>query len=263
MNNPKKILPIANGLALILTIAVNYMSNAGLLNGNSMKTISDKYFNYFTPAGFAFSIWGIIYLGLLGFVIYTGLNRKEKPSKSEILSKTGWWFVVSCLANASWVVAWLNDYIGLSVIIMVVLLFSLVKIVINTRMELDGHPFKDYLFVYWPFAIYTGWVTVALIANISAYLTKINWPGWGISDVSWAIVMIVVAGLVNIIMVYSRNLREFAVVGIWALFAISVSNKSNPAGENIVYACYAVMLVVLLFIIQNGLKNKSRSISNM
>ena len=263
MNNLKKILPIANGLALIFTIAVNYISNAGLLNGNSMKTISDKYFNYFTPAGFAFSIWGIIYLGLLSFVIYTGFNTKDKPSKSEILSKIGWWFVVSCLANASWVVAWLSDYIGLSVIIMVVLLFSLIKIVVNTRMELDGHPFKAYLLVYWPFAIYTGWITVALIANASAYLTKLNWQGWGISDVSWAIVMIVVAGLVNIFMVYFRNLREFAAVGIWALFAISVSNKSNPAGENIVYACYVVMFVVLLSIIQNGLKNKSRSISNM
>lgn len=263
MNNPKKNLPIANGLALILTIAVNYLSNAGLLNGNGMKTISDKYFNYFTPAGFAFSIWGIIYLGLLGFVIYTGFNRKDKPSKSEILSKIGWWFVVSCLANASWVVAWLNDYSGLSVIIMVILLFSLVKIIINTRMELDGHPFKDYLFIYWPFAIYSGWITVALIANISAYLTKINWQGWGISSATWAIIMIALAGLVNILMVYSRNLREFAVVGIWALFAISVSNKANPTGENVVYACYAVMLVVALFIILNGLKNKKRSISNM
>lgn len=130
-------------------------------------------------------------------------------------------------------------------------------------MELDAHPLKDYLFIYWPFALYSGWITVAFIANISAYLTKIGWDGWGISDVNWAIIMICVAGIVNIIMVYTRNLREFAVVGIWALFAISVSNKANATGENIVYACYAVIVLVALFIIGNGLKNGKRSTDSM
>jgi len=210
MNNAKKNLFVANGFALVLMVAVNYLSNAGLLNGNSMKTISDRYFNYFTPAGYAFSIWGLIYLGLLGFVFYTGLNGKKDPKRSFVLLKIGWWFVLFALANSCWVVAWLYDCIGLSVLVMGVLLFCLVKIIINTRMELDAHPLKDYVFIYWPFALYTGWITVALIANISAYLTEIGWKGWGISDVSWAIIMVCVAGIVNIIMVYTRNLREFA-----------------------------------------------------
>lgn len=263
MNNQKKILPFANGLALVLTIALNYLSNAGLLNGNTMKTVSDRYFNYFTPAGYAFSIWGIIYLGLLGFIFYTGINGRKDPHRAAILSKIGWWFVLSCLANALWVVAWLSDYTGLSVFIMAVLLFSLIKIVINTRMELDAHPLKDYLFIFWPFALYSGWVTVAWIANISAYLKKTGWEGWGISDVNWAIIMVVVAGLVNIVMVYTRNLREFAAVGIWALFAISVSNSSDQDGKKIVYACYAVMIIIAAFIVYNGSKSRKRSIDSM
>jgi hypothetical protein len=263
MNNAKKILPFANGFSLILTIAVNYLSNAGLLNGNSMKTVSDRYFNYFTPAGYAFSIWGLIYLGLLGFVIYTGINGKKNPDKSGVLTKIGLWFVLSCLANSLWVVAWLYDYTSISVMIMGVLLFSLLKIVVNTRMELDAHPLKEYLFIYWPFALYTGWITVAFIANISAYLTKIGWQGWGISNAGWAIIMICAAGLVNIMMVYTRNLREFAVVGIWALMAISVSNNTNPSGKNIVYTCYAVSIIILAFVIHSGLKNRKHSIHSM
>lgn len=263
MNNAKKVLPIANGFALIVTIAVNYLSNSGLLNGNTIKTISNKYFNYFTPAGYAFSIWGIIYLGLLGFVIYTGFNSKKDQDKSNLLSKIGWWFVLSCLANSAWVVVWLFDYTGLSVLIMGVLLFSLIKIVVNTRMELDAHPLKEYAFVYWPFALYSGWVTVAWIANISAFLIKTGWQGWGISDVNWAIIMIIIAGSVNIFMVYTRNLREFASVGIWALIAISVSNNRNDGGQNIVYASYAVSIVILCFIIFNGLKSNKRSIESM
>jgi len=263
MFSAKKILPFANGLALIFTILVNYLSNAGLLNGNTMKTVSDRYFNYFTPAGYAFSIWAIIYLGLLGFVFYPGVNGRKDLVRSDVVSRISWWFVLSCLSNCFWVVAWLYDYTGMSVLIMGILLFCLLKIVVNTRMELDAHPLKDYIFIYWPFAVYSGWITVAFIANISAYLTKIGWQGWGISDVNWAIAMICIAGLVNVVMVYTRNLREFAAVGIWALLAISVSNNTNPTGKGIVYACYAVSFIILAVVIYSGLKNRKHSIQSM
>lgn len=263
MDSAKKILPFANGLVLIVMALVNYLSNAGLLNGNSMKTVSDRYFNHFTPAGYAFSIWGVIYLGLAGFVFYTGINARKDAVKSAVLSAISWWFVLSCLANSLWVVVWLYDYTGSSVVIMGILLFSLLKIVVNTSMELDAHPLKAYLFIYWPFALYSGWITMAFIANISAYLTKTGWQGWGVSNVTWAIIMTGLAGLVNVMMVYMRNLREFAVVGVWALIAIAVSNNMNPTGENIVYACYAVSTIIFAFVIRSGLKNKKHSFDRM
>ena len=259
----KKILALANPLALVLTVSVNYFCNAGLLNGNTMKTISDRYYNHFTPAGYAFSIWGLIYLGLFGFVVYTGIQIKKDSTKAAIVSSIGWWFVVSCLANALWVIAWLSDYTGLSVVIMMCLLYSLVKIIVNTRMELDAHPLKEYLFIYWPFALYSGWVSVALIANVSAYFTKVNWTGLGISNANWAILMIFTAGLLNIIMIYTRNLREYGAVGIWALFAISVSNKNAADGTYIVYACYIVIALIGIFILRSGLKNRNHSVDNM
>lgn len=262
MKQFNKYLLVANAIAIILTIGVNYFCNAGQLNGNTMKTISDRYANYFTPAGYAFSIWGLIYLSLLGFVSYSIINRKETQITSIVI-KIGWWFVISCLANSLWVVTWLNNYLGLSVLIMAVLFTSLIAIIIRTRMELDAHPFKEYLFIYWPFALYAGWITVALIANVSAYLTKINWDGWGIPAAYWAILMIAVAGLINVIMVLTRNLREFASVGIWALFAISVANRRPQDEQLVVYACYIVIFIVFVFIIRNGLKSKSRSIHHM
>ncbi|WP_316752021.1 hypothetical protein [Pedobacter gandavensis] len=258
----KKILPIANGIALIVTIFVNYLSNSGMLNGNTMKTVSDRYFNYFTPAGYAFSIWGLIYLGLLAFVFYTGRNFLKKGEDSVVL-KIGWWFVLSCAANSLWVVAWLYDYTGLSVLLMAVLLISLGKIIIKTRMELDAHPFKSYLFIYWPFALYSGWISVAFIANISAWLTKIQWSGWGISAVTWTVIMITAAGLVNIVMVRLRNMREYAVVGIWALIAIAVSNGKNNGPELIVYACYIVAVIVFVFITISAMKNRQSSLEKM
>lgn len=258
-----KILPVANGVALIITILINYLSNTGLFHGNTMKTISDKYFNYFTPSGYAFSIWGLIYLGLLGFVLYTGRSVFTKKEEEPVVLKIGWWFVLTCIVNSFWVIAWLNDYIGLSVFIMIVLLLSLLKIVINTRMELDYHPLKKYVFIFWPFALYSGWISVALIANLAAWLTKINWSGGGISPGIWTIIMICIAGLISIYMIRTRNLREYALVAIWALMAISISNRNNEGPMSIIYTCYAVAIILVVFIAINGLKNRGRTIENM
>ncbi len=175
----KKTLPIANGIALVVTILVNYLSNTGVFNGKTMAEVSGSYHNYFTPAGYAFSIWGLIYLGLLAFVIYSAKGLFKKVEDEWPVLEIGWWFVISCVANSCWVIAWLYDYTGLSVIIMIILLISLLKIILNTRMELDDLPLKKIAFVWWPFCIYSGWISVALIANVAAYLTKIKWQWMG------------------------------------------------------------------------------------
>lgn len=252
----KTTLPIVNGVALLITVFVNYFTNTGIFDGNTMSTISAKYDNFFTPAGYAFSIWGVIYLGLLGFVIYTGRSSFKNAQAHPILLKIGSLFVLSCAANSFWVIAWLNDYTGFSVLIMVALLIVLLRIIVVTRMELDPHPWKHYLFIFWPFAIYAGWVSVALIANMAAWLTKIGWDGWGISPLNWTVIMIAVAALINIFVIVTRNLREYALVGIWALIAISVANNTDDGAVTIVHACYIAAAVLLIFIIWNALRNR-------
>lgn len=248
----KKTLQIANGIALVSTIIMNYLSNTGIFNGNTMKTVSDSYHNYFTPAGYAFSIWGLIYIGLLGFVIYSGASLFKKAKDDWPVEEIGWWFVISCVANSFWVVAWLYDYTGMSILIMIVLLISLVKIILNTRMELDDLPLKKIAFVWWPFCIYSGWISVALIANVSAWLTKIGWDGFGISQITWTIIMIIVAGIVNLLITWRRNMREFALVGVWALVAIAVTNWNGE--PSIVYAAITVAIILFLSTSIHGYK---------
>ena len=251
----KKTLQIANGIALIVTIIINYLSNTGIFNGNTMATISASYQNHFTPAGYAFSIWGLIYIGLLAFVIYQGRSLfKNIPEEDNSMLQIGWWFVVSCIANCLWIIAWLYDYIGLSVVIMLVLLMALIKIIINTRMELEDAPFKKIAFVWWPFCLYSGWITVALIANIAAWLTKVHWDGFGISEITWTMIMIVVAGAVNLLMTWKRNMREYALVGAWALIAIAVAN--GEATPSIVKTAIGVAALLLISSSIHAYKNR-------
>lgn len=251
----KKALAIGNTIALVITIAINYLSNTGLINGNTMKTISDRYQNYFTPAGYAFSIWGVIYLGLAGFIYYNWSTISERSN--ELVSKIGWWFVVSCIANSAWVFAWLNDELVVSVCLMVVLLVSLLMINQNiTTGRREHFDNKTLLLVKWPFNIYFGWVSVALIANVAALLTKLGWDGWGIPGVTWTIIMIVIAGVVNVFILFVKKFNPFALVGIWALIAIAASNKSANL-NNIVYACYGVSAVLFIIIILNVFRRRS------
>ncbi|HLS11645.1 MAG TPA: hypothetical protein VK050_05750 [Flavobacteriaceae bacterium] len=251
----KKQLQILNGLALLLTITINYLSNTGIFNGNTIASVSKQYNNLFTPAGYAFSIWGLIYLGMLGFVIYFGRSLFISVTKEDkSVEQIGWWFIISCLANASWVLLWIYDYILLSVLIMLLLLFSLLKIVVNLKMELHNVPFKKFLFLWWPFCFYSGWVSVALIANIAAYLKKIEWNGFGISESIWTVVLIVLAAGINVFMIWNRNMREFALVGVWALIAIAVANKS---GDMMVYWSASSMALLLLVMISiHGFQNR-------
>jgi hypothetical protein len=240
----KRFLQIANGIALAATIIINYLSNTGLFNGNTMATVSARYQNPFTPAAYAFSIWGLIYLSLLAYIIYQGRSLFRKGADDEVVLQIGGWFIISCIANCFWVIAWLYDLTGLSVVSMSLLLFSLAKIILNTRMEMDDVPLRTITFIWWPFCIYSGWITVALIADISAWLTKIQWNGWGLPPTAWAIIMILVAGAINIFMTWKRNMREFASVGVWALVAIAVPNwRSAPS-----IAWTALIMAVIVFI---------------
>ena len=240
----QKRLSVANIFALIVTIVLNYLSNTGIFNDNTMSTVSAAYQNLFTPAGYAFSIWGLIYLGLAAFVIYHAVISFKSNQENNVVLKVGWWFVISCIANCAWIFAWLYDYTGLSVIIMIMLLFSLVMIILKTIMELDDLPMKQIAFVWWPFSLYAGWITVALIANIAAWLTKINWDGFGISSITWTIIMIIIAGIIYLLMTWQRNMREYALVGVWGLLAIAVANWTTE--PSIVQS--SIIISVILFV---------------
>ncbi|GGM90842.1 hypothetical protein GCM10010967_24910 [Dyadobacter beijingensis] len=252
----KRTLQISNMIALIVTVVINYLSNTGIFNGNTMASVSARYQNYFTPSGYAFSIWGLIYLFLAAFVIYQARGISGKRETPAIVEKIGWLFVISCAANSGWVLAWLYDQTGLSVLIMVVLLTSLALIILRTRMEMDLIPIKEIALTWWPFAIYIGWISVALIANVAAYLTKTGWNGFGLSPQAWTIVMICAAGLVYILLTWTRNLRESSMVGVWALVAVAVANKG--VSPEIVNTAIAVSVIIFISSGIHGYRNRGR-----
>ena len=222
-----KKLQIGNGFFLVFTIVFNYLSNTGIFNGKTIGNVSDQYQNLFTPAGYAFSIWGVIYLLLAGFVFYTGrsLFNPSKNKADDFVLKIGWWFVISCLANCAWIVTWLYGFTGISVLVLLVAFISLL-IVLVQALKYNSSIAQKW-FINFPFQIYAGWVSVALIAAIAAWLTKINWSAFEISEEKWSVVMICIATIIHLLMTWKKNAPIFAFVAVWALIAIAIANKEE------------------------------------
>ncbi|WP_339655791.1 tryptophan-rich sensory protein [uncultured Maribacter sp.] len=223
----KKKLSILNLMSVVLVIVVNYISQIMEFNNTTIGEISSRYVNLFTPASYAFAIWGIIFIALLIYGIFQVRRAFFSKKESIFIEQTGYWFILANILNCCWVFAFVYDFTGLSVLIMFGILISLVKIIINTNMERWDAPITTIAFVWWPICFYSGWISVATIANISAYLSKLDWNGGILSEQTWTISMIVVAIILNLLMIWKRNMREFALVGIWALFAIYIRHDGT------------------------------------
>ncbi|MGO4918636.1 tryptophan-rich sensory protein [Maribacter spongiicola] len=253
----KKKLAVLNLASVILVIIVNYISQAFSLNDTTIGEMSAQYENLFTPAAYAFAIWGVIFLALLGYGIFQVKRAFFSDKPSEFIEQTGYWFALANILNCCWVIAFMYNYTGLSVIIMFGILLSLIKIILNTNMERWDAPISVIAFVWWPICFYSGWISVATIANISAYLSKLDWNGGVLSEQAWTINMIVVATVINLLMIWKRNMREFALVGVWALFAIYV--RHNESNIYIAYSAMTGTIILFIAIAFHAFKNRETS----
>ncbi|MBU2948609.1 tryptophan-rich sensory protein [Zobellia uliginosa] len=250
----KKRLALLNLLSVLFVIGINYISQMYRLNNTTIGEISGRYDNLFTPAPYAFSIWGIIFLGLLAYAIFQVKRAFFSTKKSEFIEQTGYWFIIANLLNSAWVLAFVFDYTGLSVLIMLGILIALIKIITNTHMEKWDAPIEIIALVWWPICLYSGWITVATIANISAYLTKLGWNGAPLSEVSWTIILIAIAAGINLAITWTRNMREFALVGVWALVAIFIRHKDDF--KVVAYSALAAGVVLFVSSMAHAMRNR-------
>lgn len=250
----KKKLSVLNLASVLLVIIVNYISQVFTLNDTTIGEMSTQYANLFTPASYAFAIWGLIFLGLLAYGIFQVKRAFFSNKSSNFIEQTGYWFVLANILNCCWVIAFMYNYTGLSVVIMFGILLSLIKIILNTNMERWDAPLTTIAFVWWPICFYSGWITVATIANISAFLSKLDWNGGLLSEQAWTINMIVAATVINLLMIWKRNMREFALVGIWALFAIFV--RHNDSNMYIAYSAMTGTVILFIAIAIHAFKNR-------
>lgn len=239
-----------NVLGFILTIVVNALANILPINGQGTGEVSDAYPNLFAPAGFTFAIWGVIYLALGLFVLYQlGLFSKGKKHHLQIVARIKWSFVIASLANSAWIFAWHYNQIFRSVLIMLILLIALLDIYEAVNKEPSQSAIEK-IAVQGAFSIYLGWISVATIANITTFLVSINWNGFGISDQTWTMIVILVATVLTLIFVFNKKDIPYAFVTLWALFGILSKHLTffKGAYKGVILVTIVSMVIILISI---------------
>lgn len=235
---------VANIVGLVVVLVVNWLANALPLNGQTTGQVSDGIPSMFTPAGYAFSIWGVIYLGLIAFVVYQALPAQRE---AVFVRRIGFWFLLSCLFNAVWIFLWHYEQFAWTQVAMLGLLASLLMVyerlgIGRTRVE----PTVRWL-VHLPFSLYLAWISVATIANTAVLLTVTGWNGWGLSPVVWSVAVTLVGGGLGLAMLLRRNEVAYPLVIVWA-FAGIVVQRPEVLPVAIAAGGVAVLLLAALAI---------------
>lgn len=204
-----------NIIAFGVMVLMNYLANALPINDKTTGQLSGQYPNLFVPAGITFSIWGIIYLMLLVFVVV-----QFREQNKAMIAAIGWAFLITCVLNAAWILAWHYELLPLSVIIMLGLLVTLV--VINGKLLQFPPGFTRAVF-----GVYLGWICIATIANITALLVGYSWGQWGLTQEVWAMIMIAAGVIICAFAILRLDNPFIGLAVIWALAGIILNRQSD------------------------------------
>ncbi|PKH08794.1 tryptophan-rich sensory protein [Planomicrobium sp. MB-3u-38] len=203
-------------IAFLAIIAINALANILPINGQTTGEISNRLPVLFTPAGYVFSIWSVIYILLAIWIAGFWIRyKKEKELPSRAISL---YFILSAAANITWLFLWHYEYFAWSIAAMLLYLGSL--ILLYLQYGNNERKFTERL----PISVNMGWISVATITNISYVLTYYNWGGWGLSNELWAVIMLTVATALALHVRFHHSDIPFTLVFVWAFIGIAVKH---------------------------------------
>jgi len=209
-------------IAVAITIFVNYLATALPLNGRDTGAISDSFPVRFTPAGYVFSIWGVIYLGLIAYAIYQALpGQRANPRLRAIFGP----FMLSSIANSSWIFTWHYGLYPLSVLVILLLLGSLITLYARLYPSFATVTNAERWTTHIPFRIYLGWATVATIANVTILLYDLGWRGAPLTAELWAVILLVIGSAIGLFFALRLRDAAYTLVLVWAFVGIYVKQS--------------------------------------
>lgn len=250
------LLQVAHVLLFVVVLVLNGLSSrpdiARGLFPKSNAQITDERKTAITPAGYAFSIWGLIYIALAALMIFQLLPRNASWTRSRL----GPWLAINLVSNAAWLPLFQNEVAGLWVSVGVIAGGILLPLaVLHTRFwrpaSLEAMSWGEAVCVLPAISLYMGWVSVATIANVSLALTPsgsvvTSLGGWPADN--WAVTLCVVAALLPAAVLGATRGRDwiYPLPVSWALVAIGVRQRdpAYPGGPMVVNAAFTLAAVV-------------------
>ncbi len=236
---------LLNALSVVWVILINFLANYLPIGGITTGEVSDSLPNLFAPAGVTFAIWGLIYLLLAGLAVYLlfpGLLGRER--NQELVRRVGFWFIAGNVFNSLWIFAWHNMQIGLS-LLLIVAVFLTTAVVYLRLQSFSVQNLKERVFVQWPFRIYFGWLTVAVIANVFSFVAHVQWDGFGLPSAFWTAALIAAAVIIGYWMLQRFQDIPYIAVLIWALLGIIIKRvEAEPQVWSVVITAAAGIVIL-------------------
>ncbi len=226
-------------IGIVATLVINSMATLLPINGQTTAEISDRFPLLITPPGYIFSIWGLIYTGLIAYGVFQALPSRRDDSR---LQRVAWLFVVSCVANCAWILLWHYNQTALTVPVMVSLLLTLITI--DRRID-HGTPLRidEIICLRLPFSIYLGWISVATIVNLTVMLYDFGWSGFGVAPAIWTALLLAVSAVLSATMGLRKGDAAFALVVAWAASGIAAKNGAIPLVSSMAWVATVVSLL--------------------
>jgi len=215
-------------LVLLFTgvvLAVNGLANTGALGGVTTGEVAGRYALPFTPAGYVFAIWGLIYTGLIAFSLFQAAGAGARLERVARLRPV---YVFSAAANVAWLWFWHHQALLASLVVMLLLLAALVvarRLVVATP---AGSP-VEFWCVDVPFRLYVAWISIATLANLAVVIAHGGGAGGPRAPVAISLAML--AAALAIAAVAWRRLRDpiFLLVIAWAALGIALRHGQPMA----------------------------------
>lgn len=237
-------------LAVGGAIGLNYYANVHPFNGQTMGEMSTRYPTPLTPAGYAFSIWGLIFLGLLIYAVWQLLPAQRRLALPDAVARP---LALAAAGTGAWVVLFAYEQIGLSVLAMLVILGSLIIAYGQARELVRAGAAPHWVSI--PLALFLGWISVATVVNLTLGLQQLTGPVGPEAEELLAYVLLV--GVVGLGLTLSSAFQErtFPLVLAWALVGIWLAQlRENPALGWAALGAAVLVLVVGLVLAQQGRK---------
>ncbi|MDO5755578.1 MAG: TspO/MBR family protein [Tissierellia bacterium] len=243
MKNNRKTKSWINLMAFILTLGINTLGSIGIINGMNQKAVSDKYHTLITPAPFTFSIWGLIYTLVFISLIAMIIKHKDRGYQRLIDIFTPP-FLLSAIFNILWILIFSYEKIGISTIFIFGLLLSLTTL--NKKLWENRREIPDQLTAI-TFGLYAGWLTIATVVNISAFLVSINWNGFGIAPTIWAPLTLAIALIIVLFIAFKLQNVAYTLPVAWAFFGIL--KESQSSGSTTDYGAFMKPVLIIGMIV--------------
>lgn len=234
-------------IAMLIMLVLYTLTMMGYMGDNPIGQPTTYNDPLVVPAGYAFSIWSIIYLAMIVFPIYHWFKR---PQGHALWKKVHRLYAMNIIANGLWLVCASYSWQIMTVIIILFMLYTLYTInELLIQIAKEEKP-QNYWLEHIGFSLYFAWITLASALNISTALAFYGFDGFGISEVIWSIGFIAVVAIIAGMVFMKYRDRAYAGVVIWAFIALTI--KQIDAYPMIGYISIAVIVVFAGLIIFRG-----------